>query len=191
MATSKPSVTPEDVKKRAQWRRGAWWFAAALLTLVLIIDLRLMLFRPGVGSNVVAKSIIGGVVVLVIAACILLANHNERIATSTIAAGSGEFAPLTAERKRSRSVIVGWIASAVLLGAGIAIFVVALEQHARSAETQHHGILVSGTVTSVENGTHCASFVCTDSPTSSFGSTDRSKAVRPQRCMTPTTTRRI
>ncbi|HZZ96372.1 MAG TPA: hypothetical protein VFE19_05135 [Jatrophihabitantaceae bacterium] len=164
MATSKPSLTPEDIKKRAQWRYGAWWFAAALLILVLIIDLRLMLFRPGVGSNVVAKSVVGGVLVLVIATCILLATHNERIANGTIAPRGGEFAPLTAERRRSRSAIIGWVASTVLLGAGIAIFVMALEQHARSDETQRHGILVNSTVLTVEDGTHCVNYVCTNTP---------------------------
>jgi hypothetical protein len=52
----------------------------------------------------------------------------------------------------------------VLLGASIAIVVVALIQHTRSTETQDHGILVSGTVVRVEDGTHCARFVCSDSP---------------------------
>ena len=83
---------------------------------------------------------------LPIAACILLAHHNERIANGTIAAGSGEFAPLTAERKRLCLAIVGWIAATGFLGAGIAIFVMALEQHARSVETQNHGILARVTL---------------------------------------------
>ena len=158
------AVTPEDIKQRAQWRHQAWWFAASFLILVLIVDLRLMLFRPGVSSNVLAKSIVGGVLVLAIVACIGLATHNERIAHGTISARSGEFVPLTAERKRSRSAIIGWVASSLLLAASIVIFILALVQHARSSETQDHGILVSGTVTSIKDGLHCIRFGCSDSP---------------------------